>query len=92
MSKLEQLVSITHDFKQMPTESRQVVSGTNHFKGNIIKTVSRLVSLPNSNSVQPVTPQRGIKLSALGSALDINGIGNNRPKGAKAYQYGSIVV
>ena len=37
MSKLEQLVSVTHDFKQKPTESRQMVSDTNHFKGNIKK-------------------------------------------------------
>jgi hypothetical protein len=37
MSKLEQLVSVTHDFKQKPTGSRQVVSDTNHFKGNIKK-------------------------------------------------------
>ena len=54
MSKLEQLVSISHDFKRKPTESRQVVSDTNHFKVNIKKTVSRLVTLPNSNREQPV--------------------------------------
>ena len=92
MSKLEQLVSITHDFKQMPMESRQVVSGTNHFRVEVRDPASWLVVLPILNLTQSFTPQRGNNRSAQGVALGTNGIKYNRPKGAKAYKYGTIAV